>query len=97
MMIPAHSPNKVNAEAVINYYYDPVVAARVANYINYICPVMNAQQAMEKINPAQVNNKLIFPDTSMWKKMHVFRELTEAEQIVYSTAFQKASRKTVAS
>ena len=97
LMIPAHSPNKVNAEAVINYYYDPVVAARLANYINYICPVMGAQQAMAKINPGQVNNKLIFPDTATWKKMHVFRELSEAEQIVYSTAFQNASHKTLGS
>jgi len=91
MMIPAQSPNKVNAEAVINYYYDPVVAARVANYINYVCPVAGAQQAMEKINPAQVHNKLIFPDAAMWKKLHVFRGLSQAEQIAFSTAFQKAS------
>ena len=91
MMIPALSPNKVNAEAVINNYYDPVVAARVANYINYVCPVGGAQQAMEKINPAQVHNKLIFPDAAMWKKLVVFRDLTQAEQISFSTAFQKAS------
>ena len=90
-MIPALSPNKVNAEAVINNYYDPVVAARVANYINYVCPVGGAQQAMEKINPAQVHNKLIFPDAAMWKKLVVFRDLTQAEQISFSTAFQKAS------
>jgi spermidine/putrescine transport system substrate-binding protein len=91
MMIPSLSPNKVNAEAVINYYYDPVVAAKVANYINYICPVGGAQQAMEKINPKQVNNKLIFPDDAMWKNLKVFRGLTPAEQISFSTAFQKAS------
>ena len=91
MMIPAHSSNKINAEALINYYYDPVVAARVANYINYVCPVSGAQQAMAKINPAQVNNKLIFPDAAMWKKLHVFRELSQAEQISFSAAFQKAS------
>ena len=90
-MIPSLSPNKAGAEAVINYYYDPMVAARVANYINYICPVAGAQQAMEKINPKQVNNKLIFPDDAMWKKLHVFRDLSQAEQISFSTAFQKAS------
>ena len=90
-MIPAQSPNKANAEAVINYYYDPVVAARVANYINYICPVSGAQEAMAKINPAQVHNKLIFPDDAMWKKLHVFHPLSQAEQISFSTAFQKAS------
>ena len=97
LMIPAHSPNKANAEALINYYYDPVVAARVANYINYVCPVSGAQEAMEKINPAQANNKLIFPNAAMWKMVHVFRELSEAEQILYSAAFQKASRKSVSS
>ena len=91
MMIPAQSPNKVSAEAVINYYYDPVVAARVANYINYVCPVAGAQQAMAKINPTQVKNKLIFPDAKMWKNLHVFRGLSQAEQISFATAFQKAS------
>jgi spermidine/putrescine transport system substrate-binding protein len=91
MMIPALSPNKAAAEAVINYYYDPMVAARVANYINYICPVGGAQQAMEKVNPKQVNNKLIFPDAAMWKNLHVFRDLSQAEQISFATAFQKAS------
>jgi spermidine/putrescine transport system substrate-binding protein len=91
MMVPALSPNKANAEAVINYYYDPLVAARVANYINYICPVAGAQEAMAKVNPAQAKNKLIFPDDAMWKKLHVFRGLSQAEQISFSTAFQKAS------
>lgn len=91
MMIPAFSPNKVNAEAVINYYYDPVVAARVANYINYICPVQGAQEAMKKINPAQAKNKLIFPDAAAWKNLHVFRSLSQSEQISFATAFQKAS------
>jgi spermidine/putrescine transport system substrate-binding protein len=46
---------------------------------------------MEKINPSQVSNKLIFPDDAMWKNLKVFRELTQAEQISFSTAFQKAS------
>jgi spermidine/putrescine transport system substrate-binding protein len=90
-MVPALSPNKAHAEAVINYYYDPMVAARVANYIHYVCPVAGAQHAMAKINPAQAKNKLIFPDAAMWKNLKVFRGLSQAEQISFSTAFQKAS------
>ncbi len=91
MMIPSTSTNKAGAEAVINYYYDPVVAARVANYINYICPVSGAKEAMAKISPAQAKNPLIFPDDAMWKNLKVFRDLTAAEQIKFSTSFQKAS------
>ncbi len=37
MMIPSTSTNKTNAEKVMNYYYEPSVAALVAQYVNYIC------------------------------------------------------------
>ena len=46
---------------------------------------------MEKINPAQVHNPLIFPDDKMWMNLKVFRGLTPTEMIKFSTAFQKAS------
>jgi spermidine/putrescine transport system substrate-binding protein len=91
MMIPITAQNKAGAEAVINYYHDPVVAAQVANYINYVCPVAGAQQAMEKINPAAVNNPLIFPTQAMWNSLKIFRELTPNEQRTFSAEFQKAS------
>jgi spermidine/putrescine transport system substrate-binding protein len=91
MLIPSTSSNKAGAEAVMNYYYDPVVAARVSNYINYVCPVEGAQDAMAKINPANVKNTLIFPDTGMWNNLHIFRDLSTAEQINFSNSFQKVS------
>ena len=91
LMIPSTSTNKKAAEALINYYYDPLVAAKVANYITYICPVNGAQEAMAKVNPKQVNNTLIFPDDKMWANLKVFRGLTPTEQLKFSTAFQKAS------
>ena len=91
MMVPVTAQNKSGAEKLINYYHDPVVAATVANYINYICPVVGAQQAMEKINPKAVTNPLIFPTDLMWSKLKTFRQLTAPEQRKFSTAFQKAS------
>ena len=50
-----------NAEKLINFYYDPAVAAEVAAYVNYICPVEGAQDEMEKIDPALAESPLIFP------------------------------------
>ena len=91
LMIASTSKNKAAAEALINYYYDPAVAARVAAYITYICPVKGAQAAMQKFNPKQAANPLIFPTADMWKKLHVFRGLTPTEQLKFSTAFQKAT------
>lgn len=90
LMIASTSPNKAAAEALINYYYDPAVAAKVANYITYVCPVNGAKEAMAKINPKQVNNPLIFPTDAMWKNLKVFRELNPTDTAKYAKIFQKA-------
>ena len=51
MMVPIGTPHKKNAETLMNYYYDPAVAAQVAAYVNYICPVQGAQEAMDDDRP----------------------------------------------
>ncbi len=61
MLIPNLATHKDNAEKWINYYYEPEVAAKLAAYNSYICPVKGAQEAMEKVDPDHVDNELIFP------------------------------------
>ncbi|HNV12122.1 MAG TPA: spermidine/putrescine ABC transporter substrate-binding protein, partial [Propionibacteriaceae bacterium] len=51
MMIPITSTRRRNAQQVMDYYYDPAVAAQVAAWVNYVCPVVGAQAEMEKIDP----------------------------------------------
>ena len=82
---------KPKVEELINYYYDPMVAAKVAAYVNYICPVEGAQAAMEKVDPTLVNNELIFPTAKTQSLLHVFRNLTPAEETEFTDAFQKAT------
>lgn len=89
MGVPIGSPHKKNAETLMNYYYDPVVAAQVAAYVNYICPVEGAQAAMEKIDPELAKNPYIFPDAQFLAKAKQFRTLTPQEETKYSSAFQK--------
>ncbi|MGJ8722730.1 MAG: ABC transporter substrate-binding protein, partial [Salinibacterium amurskyense] len=50
-MVPIGSPAKSNVEELINYYYDPAVAAEVAAYVNYITPVAGAKEAAAAIDP----------------------------------------------
>ena len=52
MLVPNKADHKANAEALMNHYYDPEVAATLAAWVNYICPVDGAQEAMEKIDPS---------------------------------------------
>ena len=62
MIVPNLASHKANAEAWIDYYYEPETAAKLAAWVNYICPVEGAREEMEKIDPSLVDNKLIFPD-----------------------------------
>ena len=91
LLIPTTSKNKENAEKVINYYYDPKVAAQVAAYVNYICPVKGAQAEMEKIDAKLANSPYIFPTEETLKHVKVFRGLTPDEETKYTEAFQAAT------
>jgi len=87
----ASAEGKASAEKLINFYYDPAIAAEVAAYVNYVCPVKGAQEEMEKIEPALAASPFIFPDAAMSAKLNVFRSLTPAEETTWSEAFQKAA------
>jgi spermidine/putrescine transport system substrate-binding protein len=93
LMIPstASAEAKANAEKLINFYYDPAIAAEVAAYVNYVCPVKGAQAEMEKIAPELASSPFIFPDDAMSKRLNVFRSLTPAEETSWTEAFQKAA------
>ncbi|MSO63684.1 MAG: spermidine/putrescine ABC transporter substrate-binding protein [Candidatus Planktophila sp.] len=92
LMIPstASPTGKVNAEKLINYYYDPVVAAEVAAYVNYVCPVKGAQAEMEKIAPELATSEYIFPTQKTSSRLNVFRSLTPDEETKWAEAFQQA-------
>jgi len=87
-LVPIGSPRKKNVEKLIDYYYEPEVAAEVAAWVNYITPVMGAQDAMEAFAPELVENQLIFPDEDTLSNAHVFRTLTPAEEQSFGQAFQ---------
>jgi spermidine/putrescine transport system substrate-binding protein len=89
MMVPNKADHKANAEALMDYYYDPEVAATLAAWVNYICPVDGAQEAMKKIDPSLVDNPLIFPDAEFLSKAYGFMELDEKTRQQYDKDFAK--------
>ncbi|AZZ51187.1 MULTISPECIES: ABC transporter substrate-binding protein [Rathayibacter] len=88
-VVPMGSQRKANAEALMNYYYEPEVAAEVAAWVNYITPVDGAKDAMESIDPELAENQLIFPDEDTLAQSHIFRTLTADEEKDYQAEFQK--------
>ncbi len=87
-LVPIGATHKKNAEKLINYYYDPEVAAQVAAYVNYIPPVVGTKEAMMKLDPAMADDQLIFPSEATLSNAHVFRSLSSAEEQKYGTQFQ---------
>ena len=83
MLIPNLAQHTENAEAWIDYYYDPEVAAKLAAWVNYICPVEGAKEEMEKIDPSLVDNQLIFPDEDTLSKTFDFMALSENQITQY--------------
>jgi spermidine/putrescine transport system substrate-binding protein len=88
MLVPIGSPHKENAETLMNYYYTPEVAAEVAAYVNYICPVEGAQAAMEKLDPSLAEDTSIFPTADDLDRVQKFRSLTPAEETEFTSQFQ---------
>jgi spermidine/putrescine transport system substrate-binding protein len=91
MMIPITSPHRKSAMALMDYYYQPEVAAQVAAYVNYVCPVDGAQAEMEKIDPELAKSPFIFPSESYIKDNNVkgFRALSPQEDADYSGIWAK--------
>lgn len=87
-LIPIGSPRKTNAETLINYYYEPEVAAEVAAWVNYITPVEGAYEAAIAIDPELAENQLIFPNADTLAQAKIFRGLSAQEENEFQSAFQ---------
>ena len=71
MLIPTGG-DVFTASTFMNFVYDPKVAAQIEAYVNYICPVVGAQDAIRSIDKSLADNPLIFPDEETLSKVKAF-------------------------
>jgi spermidine/putrescine transport system substrate-binding protein len=90
MVIPKGSPNTAQAAAWIDFYYLPENAAVIEAWVNYVCPVAGAKEAMVALDPEIASNPLIFPPDDWVARLHQFRATTADEEMAWSEAFTKA-------
>jgi len=91
MLIPNQAQHKKNAELIMNYYYDPAVAAELAASVFYVSPVAGAKEAMAKFDKSLVNNQLIFPDDATLSRTHLAMGLDPKQEAEYQKAFDKVT------
>jgi len=90
MLVPNRATHRSNAERLMDHYYDPEVAARLAAWVRYICPVQGAREAMERVDPGLVDNPLIFPDAEFLSNTFEFMALPDGTRRRYERAFTRA-------
>ncbi|MER6157557.1 spermidine/putrescine ABC transporter substrate-binding protein [Streptomyces sp. NPDC001868] len=84
LMIPNLARHKSNAERLVDFYYDPEVAAELAAWVNYVCPVPAARDVLasskDEETAALAEDPLIFPDDRMRARLAVARDITSEER-----------------
>lgn len=87
--MPTAAQSVDQVHKMINYYYDPEIAAEVAAYVWYVTPVAGAREAMESIDPELAANPLIFPDSDMSSRIFDMRHISAAEDNRFAQAYQR--------
>ncbi|MFI9807994.1 extracellular solute-binding protein [Streptomyces sp. NPDC052301] len=93
LMIPNRAGHKANAERLIDYYYDPEVAADLAAWVTYVCPVPAAKEVLaaskDKDTAALADNPLIFPNDTMRERLAIARDITSTERVEFAKRWNK--------
>jgi spermidine/putrescine transport system substrate-binding protein len=87
MQIPVGAPHAYTAEKLMDFYYQPEIAAQVADYVNYVPPVKGAREILKKTDPAIGNSPLVFPDLT---NAHNFKTFSPADEAKIDAAFERA-------
>ena len=91
MLIPKGAVNKYTAELMMNYVYDPTVAAQIANYVYYVSPVKGTDVEITKLDPAAATNPLLFPTAEIVAKQRNFQFLSDPLETTMNELFATLS------
>src|SRR6266702_3179638 len=89
MCIPNNAQHKKNAELLMNWYYNPDIAAQLDDWIDYIPVVDGAADALKTLDSSAASNPLIVPTAKMQAGAHGFMNLTVDQLNSYTTRFNQ--------
>ncbi len=101
MAIPLNAEHPNDALAMMNYVYQPEIAAQIAEYVNFIVPVPAAQDIiLQHADDAEseedaaylravAESPLVFPTDEMLARLHSYKVLDEEEERRWNELFQE--------
>jgi spermidine/putrescine transport system substrate-binding protein len=87
MQIPVGAPHAYTAQKLMDFYYQPEIAAELTDYMQYVPPVRNAKDVLEKSDPEVARSPLVFPDLT---NAHNFKTFSPEDEAKIDAAFQRA-------
>ncbi|MEA2480158.1 MAG: spermidine/putrescine transport system substrate-binding protein [Thermoleophilaceae bacterium] len=91
MLMPQRPPHPYAAETMMNFVYDPVVAAKIAAYVNYVTPVKGAKEELAKTDPKLASNELIFPSDATRAKLQPYPQLSTEDERAATELMQQVA------
>jgi spermidine/putrescine transport system substrate-binding protein len=103
MLIPKGAANPVDALMLMDYLYQPAVAAELDEFIQYVTPVPAVQDLLrEKAKTAKgedkkaledmVDSPLMFPTEADYAKLRNYTKLTTKQEQIFNPIFQSITQ-----
>jgi spermidine/putrescine transport system substrate-binding protein len=89
MILPKGASAPYNAHLWMDFAYRPEIAAMIEDWVNYICPVKGAKEALIADDPSVAKNPLIFPTQDMLDNSYGFKSLSPQEELEFNKLFQE--------
>jgi spermidine/putrescine transport system substrate-binding protein len=93
MCIPQNAEHPIDAMMMMNFVYQPEVAAQMTAWINYICPVPEAQDILlesdDSYTKKVANSALVFPTPEIESRLHLYKILEPEEEQLWNELFDE--------
>jgi len=91
MGIPQNAANPIDAHAMMDFVYQPKIAAQMAAWINYITPVPEARPILEKSSDSYTrqiaSSPLVFTTPEMESQLYSYKNLSLDEEQEWNELF----------
>ncbi|HEX2050711.1 MAG TPA: spermidine/putrescine ABC transporter substrate-binding protein [Actinomycetota bacterium] len=93
MAIPQNAAHPIDAMMMMDFVYQPEVAAQMTAWINYISPVPEAKdillQAKDGYTRKVAKSPLVFPTAEMESRLHHYKNLSPEEEDAWDDLFNE--------
>jgi len=87
MMMPKGAKNSGAVAKWLDFVYDPVEAAQITQYVQYMSPVKGVREELAKLDAELAENTLLFPDDATAARLKSWANLSEDVEAQFDEAF----------